>query len=226
MRIVFALGGSIICPKGLPDIKFLKRFSNFIKSLSKKNEIIIVAGGGKMTKDYIKTVRKLNATENLLDQIGILGTRMNAFAVIASLGKYAYPKVIENKEELEHAISSKKIAIMGGTKPGQTTDAVAAAAAKLLNADLLIIASNVDGVYDKDPKKYKNAKLFKNITAKEVYEMVKVKKHKAGPVGVLDQVAAKFLMHNKIKTIFVDGRDIKNLKNAIENKNFKGTIIE
>jgi len=226
MRIVFAIGGSIICPKGLPDIKYLKKLSKFLKDLNKENEIIVVAGGGKMTKDYIRTTRKLKTSETLLDEMGILGTRMNALTVIAALGDKAYPKVIKNKEELEHAIRTKKIVVMGGTKPGQTTDAVAVAAAKLLSADLLIIASDVKGVYDKDPKKYKKAKLIPKISAKEVYEMVKVKKHTAGPVGVLDQVAAKLLMQNKMRAFFLDGRDIKNMKNAIQNKKFEGTIIE
>jgi uridylate kinase len=225
MRIVFVVGGSIVCPRGLPDINYLKKFSRFLVKLRKKHEIIIVTGGGRMTKDYIRTTRKLKPSEKLLDHMGILGTRMNALALVAALGKHAYPKVVENKEELEHGIASKRIVVLGGTVPGQTTDAVAAAAAKFFRADLLVIGTNVRGVYDKDPKKYKNAKMLSKISPREIYRMVKTQKHMAGPIGVMDQVAAKLLAGTKIKTIFLDGRKLDNIKNALQGKKFTGTVI-
>jgi uridylate kinase len=225
MRIVFGIGGSIICPKGLPDINYLKKLSSFLVKLRKKHEIIIVIGGGKMTKDYIRTTRKLKPSEKLLDHMGILGTRMNALALVAALGKHAYPKIVENKEELEHGIASKKIVVLGGTVPGQTTDAVAVAAAKFFRADLLIMGANVRGVYDKDPHKYKNAKMLPATSPKEVYRMVRVNKHMAGPIGVMDRVAAKLLVDTKIKTIFLDGRKLDNMKNALQGKKFTGTVI-
>jgi len=225
MRIVFGIGGSIICPRGLPDVLYLKRLSRFMVKLRQKHEIIIIIGGGKMTKDYIKTTRKLKPSENLLDQMGILGTRMNALTLVAALGKHAYPKVVENKEELEHGIASKRIVVLGGTVPGQTTDAVAVAAAKFFRADLLIIGTNVKGVYDKDPHKYRNANMLPKISPKEVYRMVRAKKHMAGPIGVMDQVAAKLLVDTRIKTVFLDGRKLDNMKNALQGKKFTGTVI-
>ncbi len=225
MRIVFGVGGSIVCPRGLPDINYLKKFSRFLVKLRKKHEIIIVTGGGRMTKDYIRTTRKLKPSEKLLDHMGILGTRMNALALVAALGKHAYPKVVENKEELEHGIASKRIVVLGGTVPGQTTDAVAAAAAKFFRADLLVIGTNVSGVYDKDPRKYKSAKMLQKISPKEVYKMMKVNKYMAGPIGVMDQVAARLLGDAKIKTIFLDGRKLDNIRNALQGKKFTGTII-
>jgi len=226
MRIVFKIGGSVICPKGVPDVAYVKKLSKFLMNLKRKNRIIIVVGGGKMTKDYIRSTRKLKPPENLLDSMGILGSRMNAMVVIASLGKQAYPKVVKNREELEHGVSSGKIVVLGGTIPGQTTNAVAVAAAQFFKSDMLVIGTNVKGIYTKDPKRYKNAKMITQITAKDLYQMVKVKKHTAGPLTVMDPVAAKLLERSKIKAILLDGRSLANIKRAITRKNFVGTLIE
>lgn len=226
MRIVFKIGGSIICPDGVPDIAYVRKLSKFLINLKRKNKIIVVVGGGKMAKDYIRSARALKPTENLLDIMGILGARMNAMVVIASLGKHAFGKVVRNREDLDHGISTGKIVVLGGTTPGQTTNAVAAAAAQFSRSDMLVIGTNVKGIYDRDPNKFKNAKMLKKITPKDLHKMVNVKKHLAGPLTVMDPVAARLLERSKIKTILLDGRNIPNMKKAIERKNFVGTLIE
>ena len=226
MRIVFDIGGSIICPDGSPDINFVKKLSNFLINMKKKHRIIVVTGGGKVAKSYIKSTRLFKPSETLLDNIGILGTRMNALVLMAALGKHAHGKIVRNKEELEHGISSGKIVIMGGTVPGQTTDAVSVAAAQLFRADMIIIGTNVKGVYDKDPNKHKNAKMLKKISPKDLHCMVNVKKHTAGPLTVMDSVAARLLERSKIMALVLDGRNILNMKKAVERKKFAGTIIE
>ena len=67
----------------------------------------------------------------------------------------------------------KKIIIIGGTKPGHSTDYVGAELASKINADKLIIATNVDGVFDKDPNKYKKAKQIREITIDKLINRVK-----------------------------------------------------
>jgi len=226
MRIVFNIGGSVFCPSGMPDIAYVKKFSRFVSALRKgKHKILVVVGGGGIARKYIEATRSFNPSEDFLDRIGILGTRMNAMVLIASLGKNAYGKVVKNKEELEHAMSSGKIVVMGGTVPGQTTDAVTIAAAELFKADLVIIGTDVDGVYDRDPKKYKKAKLLENMTVEELLRVIKTKKHEAKPVAVIDPVAVELLRGTKTKTIVLNGKKIKNMEKAIEGKKFVGTTI-
>ncbi|MCK5023375.1 MAG: UMP kinase [Candidatus Aenigmarchaeota archaeon] len=227
MRIVFDMGGSIICPEGTPDINFVKKFSKFLIGLKKKRHgIIIVTGGGRVAKNYIKAAREFKPDEDILDSIGILGTRMNANVIISALGKHAYRNVAETREDLEHGINSGKIVVMGGTVPGQTTDAVSVAAAQFFSAKMIIIGTDVKGIYDKDPDKYKNAKLLKKISAKKLFKMVNVKKHTAGPLTIMDPVAAKLLCKNKIKTVVLNGRDLANIQKAIKNERFVGSVIE
>jgi len=226
MRIVFDIGGSIICPDSLPDVNFIRRFSRFVTNLRKKgHKIIVVTGGGKFAKNYIHVARKFTHDESFLDVIGIQGTRMNALLMIAALGDNAYKKVVKNLDDLQHGISTGKIVVMGGTVPGQTTDAVSVAAAEYFEADMIVIATDVDGVYDRDPKKFKKAKLIKHMKPEEIYRIVGKKKYEAGSFTILDPVAAKLLVKNRIKTIILNGRKINNMKNAIEGKKFKGTVI-
>ena len=226
MRIVLDIGGSVLCPEGIPDVNYIKKLSKFVIDLKrKKHRIIIVTGGGKIAKGYIKATRVFKPKEDLLDFIGILGTRMNAMVLIAALGKHAYDRVVRSKDGLEHGIKSGKIVVMGGTVARQTTDAVSIAAAKIFNADLILIGTDVKGIYDKDPNKHRNAKMLKSISAKKLYEVVKVKKHRAGPLTIMDPVAAKLLDYTKIKIIVLDGKDFSNMKKAIYGKKFAGTVI-
>jgi uridylate kinase len=226
MRIVFDIGGSVLCPKGTPDLNYIKKLSKFVIDMKKKkHRIIVVTGGGMVAKSYIEAARTFKPDEDTLDFIGILGTRMNAMVLISALGRHAYNRLVKNKERLEDAIKSRKVVVMGGTVLRQTTDAVSVAAAEFFKADVIIIGTDVKGIYDKDPGKHRNAKMLKSISAKELHEMVKIKKHRAGPLTIMDSLAARLLEHTKIKTIVLNGRDFKNMKNAIQGKKFVGTLI-
>ena len=226
MRIVFDVGGSVLCPEGVPDTGYVKRLVKFLVSLKReKHKIIIVTGGGRAVKNYINSARAFKPPEELLDYMGILGTRINALFMISALGTHAYRKIVKNREGLEHGIDSGKIVVMGGTVPGQTTDAVSMAAATLLGADLILIMTDVKGIYNKDPDKYKNVKMIKKVTPKELHKMLKVKKHRAGLLTVIDPVAVEMIEKVKIKTIVLNGENLENVKKAIEGKKFVGTLI-
>jgi len=226
MRIVFNIGGSVLCPEGIPDMDYVKKLSKFMIGLRrKKHKVLIVTGGGGVARKYIELARIFRPTEDFLDWIGILGTRMNAMVMIASMREHAYKRVVRSKEDLEHAISSNKIVVMGGTIPGQTTDAVTVAVAELFEADLIIMGTDVDGVYDKDPDKHKKAKLIRKAKVKDLKRIVKTKKHRAKPVAVIDPLAVKLMKRAKIKTIVLNGKKIENIRKAIGGKKFIGTTI-
>lgn len=226
MRIVFNIGGSVLCPEGTPDMGYVKKFSKFILNLKrKKHKIIVVTGGGGISRKYIELARTFKPSEDFLDWIGILGTRMNAMVLIASLGEYAYPKVVKNKDDLEHALSSNRIVVMGGTVQGQTTDAVTIAVAELFNANLIIMGTDVDGVYDKDPDKYRHAKLLKIASINDLKKITRTKKHRAKPIAVIDPIAVKLLKRAKIRTIVLNGKKIENIKKAVQGGKFIGTVV-
>jgi uridylate kinase len=84
--------------------------------------------------------------------------------------------------------------------------------------------TNVKGLYNKDPRKYKDAKFIKEISFDEFYKIANKLRYEAGQHFVLDQHAAKIIKENKIKTVII-GKDLKNFENYLKCKEFIGTII-
>jgi len=223
MKIVIALGGSIVAP-GQPDTDYIEKFSKFAQNLKKeKHKLMIVVGGGKAAKDYIKIARKYGANEHFCDTLGIRLTRVNAMLLASAMGENSMDHI---PEEFTDAKETDKIYIMGGTVPGHSTDAVAAMLARETDADLLIIATNVDGVYDKDPHKNTDAKKFTRMSSEKLLDIVTIPDYSAGTTAVVDQKAAKIIHEDNRKTIVLIGNNLENMKNALGGREFIGTTIE
>lgn len=221
MKVVFSIGGSLICPNEI-DFEYLKNIGNFLKEIKKDNKIYVVTGGGKIARKYVEIARKFNANEFLCDLIGIYASRLNAFMLISALNlNYVPYNTIE-----EASKSNEEIVVMGGTHPMHTTDGVAAMLAENIKADLFLNLTNVDYVYDKDPKKFKDAKKFERLSYDELIEISSNAEMMASSNNVIDLVAAKTIKRAKIKTIILNGRDFENLRKAINKEKFIGTVIE
>lgn len=212
----------MVCPDGI-DEDYIDKFSKFLREISEKHRIYVVVGGGKTARRYVDTARKFHANEFFCDVIGIYATRLNACILMASLNlDYLFPY-----ESIEDASKSpERIVVMGGTHPMHTTDGVAAMLAENVKADLFINLTNVDYVYNKDPKKYKDAEKYEKMTYNELIEILNKGEMSASANNILDLVAAKTIKRSKIKTLIMNGRNFENLKNAIEGRKFIGTIIE
>jgi len=162
--------------------------------------------------------RGLGASEALCDDVGIDVTRLNARLLITALEEAAYPKVPHNFQEALEYSQSGKLVVMGGTEPAHSTDAVGSILAEFIGADLLINATSVDGLYDKDPKKYSDAVKFEEITASDMMDLLSNKDIKAGTYEFLDHTAIGIIKRSKIKTVVVDGNDPENLLKAVYEK--------
>ncbi len=220
MNVVICLGGSVVASPKI-NKEYIKEFSSLIKKfLSIGYRFIIVVGGGDIAREYINIARELSNDETLCDKVGIMVTRMNAMLLISALKGYAYEDVITDTKGLKF---EDKVKILGGTVPGQTTDSVAAEAARESRADLLIYVTNVDGIYDKDPQIYKDARLIKRMKFEDLVNY-SIREHKAGIRGVIDYKAAMIIKENRIKTIFLNGKDIKNIEKALLGEEV-GTLI-
>ncbi|MBO8174516.1 MAG: UMP kinase [Thermococcus sp.] len=224
MRIVFDIGGSVLVPDK-PDIDFIKKIAYQLVKISEDHEVAVVVGGGKVSRDYIQAAKTFTPNETFKDYIGIHITRANAMLLIAALGEKAYPFVVQDFRKAWEVIQLKKIPIMGGTHPGHTTDAVAALLAEYLQADLLVVITNVDGVYDSDPRENPNAKKLRRITTAQLVEIAMQGESKAGGSSVVDALAAKFIQRGKIRTYVVGKNDTINLFDVIRGKH-NGTIVE
>ena len=225
MKVVISVGGSILVPSDI-DTAYIKDFAKLANELSNKHKIAIVTGGGRTARKYISPAREFGASEIFCDMIGISATRLNARLLSAAIGDKANMEPPREFMTAMKAFDFGKLVVMGGTHPGHSTDAVSALLAEYVGADLLINASDVDGIYDKDPGKHKDAKRYERIPIDKLVDMVKSYSAGAGKYELVDILAAKIIQRSKTKTIFVNGRDLKNLKNAIEGKKFTGTVVE
>ncbi|MEM5831238.1 MAG: UMP kinase [Candidatus Aenigmatarchaeota archaeon] len=221
MKIVISLGGSVLT-KNLTKNHF-KKFAEAIKSIANENKVIIVVGGGSICRVYQKIANGKRAD---LDYIGILATHLNAKTFSTFFKNCFYISLKSEKEameELKRNFNKYKIFVLAGYDVGHSTDYDAVVAAKTINADVLINVSNFDGIFDKDPKKYKNAKKFDKMDFDMLIKIVKKLKQKPGEYRLFDLKAAKLLKKIKIPAIFV-GSDPKNIIKAIKGENV-GTIV-
>ncbi len=224
MKIVFSIGGSIFAPEQ-QDTKYVSEVAKLLLQLSKNNEVAAVVGGGWPARCAIKKSRDAGASWAECDHIGILATRENAKKLILEIGSSANQKIPETIHDAAKLFGKGKVLVMGGTEPGHSTDAVAALIADWVGADLFINASNVDAVYDKNPKKYADAKPISEITIDELMHLLKDEGVNAGEYPLLDHTAIRIIKRAKTPTIVLDGRDLKNMRNAAEGSSFNGTKI-
>ena len=223
--IVISLGGSQIIPNEI-NLSYLRKLKKILKKHSRKYKFIIVCGGGSVARKYISALKKVGISEKLQSLSGISATRMNArfmsyfFKMDAT---YGIPHTIKT---LKKYIKKQDIAFCGALeyKPNQTSDSTAADIAKEFKANFINI-TNIKGLYDKNPKEFKNAKFIPRITWKEFDKMANKTRFKPGQHFVLDQTASKIILKNKIIT-YITGNNLKQLDNLLSNKSFIGTTIQ
>ena len=221
-NIVISLGGSVVLSEEA-DVKFFKELVNLLKKLSQNYKIFIIVGGGKAARTYIKAGRTIGFNEETLDQIGIDVTRVNAkfLSSIVGTSNKIIPVTTDEAKEMK-----EDIVIMGGTTPGHSTDMVGAELAEKTKASKYIIATNVDGVYDKDPNKHPDAKKLDEISIKQLIEEYGTNWESAGKNTVIDGPALEIIDRAKIPTIVLNGKRLDELEKAITNKEFNGTKIK
>ena len=225
MRAVLKIGGSLLYDKqGKILVDRVRDYAAAIKSLVKSGQsLVVVVGGGIPARVFISAARELGASEAQCDWLGIKLARNNAELLCAALGDIAYPKIVETLDELEVAVKIGKVVLMGGLIPGQSTNAVAAVAAETVRAKMLFNATNVDGVYDRDPKE-SGATRYDTITIEELKEVLSGGGTKAGEYKLFDPVAIKVVERSKIPTVIFDGRNPENLTKVFSDTTI-GTLI-
>jgi uridylate kinase len=222
MKIVVTIGGSIIIKDH--DFRKFRDYAEVLRNLKEENDVFVVVGGGKTARDYIDIARSLEVSEAMCDDVGIEVTRLNAKLLIAALGRDAYPEVPHNFREALKFSDSNKIIVMGGTEPAHSTDAVGSILAEFVEADLLINATSVDGLYNKDPNKYPDAVMFKEVKPSKMMELMSSNEVKAGTYEFFDMTAIQIIKRSSIKTVIVNGENAQNILNAIEG-NIGTTIV-
>ncbi len=222
--VIISLGGSVIVPEEI-DVAFLKKFRSLILNQVKKGrKFIIIVGGGKTCRKYQNAAKEITKpTHNDLDWIGIHTTRINAHLLRTIFREIAHSVVIRHYNEKIH--TQKPVIIAAGWKPGHSTDYDATMWAKNFKAQAILNLSNIDYVYDKDPKYHRDAKRFKRISWKDFRKLVG-NKWISGLNSPFDPIASREAQKLGLRVVIMNGRNLANLENFLNGKPFKGTIIE
>jgi uridylate kinase len=206
--IVISIGGSVLFSDEINEDFFIQLDQLLQKQIT-KYRIYLIIGGGKKARKLIYQGREQGLPEEKLDEIGIKVTRENAKKITMKI-KNSNKIIPESTNQAKNL--DEKIVIMGGTTPGHSTDMVGAELAEKTNALKFIIATNVDGVYDKDPNKYSNAIQIKEITIKNLIYEYGTDWRTAGRNVVIDGPALKIIEKAKIPTYVLNGKKLEKQK--------------
>ena len=227
MKFALKIGGSLLFKEdGTINIIFLKDLMKVLENIHKlRHQIIMIIGGGKIARQFIKIARDFNASEEICDQVGIYASRLNAMLIVSMDSDLFHPEI---PVDVETAIiylndNKEKIIVMGGVIPGQSTNAVAAEVAEQLKADAILNATDVDYVYSADPKIDLDAKPLKKLNYAEFSKLIS-KETKAGKYKLFDYRAFKIIQRSQIKTCMFSGKNPDNILRIIKGEQI-GTVI-
>ncbi|TSC53340.1 MAG: uridylate kinase [Parcubacteria group bacterium LiPW_39] len=222
---VMALGGSIICPDGI-DVSYLKNFYDFIvKEIAAGKKFIIVTGGGNPARQYQRAAGEIvPISDQDKDWLGIHATRLNAHLLRTIFAKQAHPVILEHRGKIID-FDGYSVIIAAGWRPGWSTDFVAVQIAVDFNVDKVLILGKPDFVYNKDNQRFSDATPFTNLTWQEYLKLIP-NEWSPGIHAPVDPVAAKLARQEGIEVIVADGKNLENLKNILEERKFKGTMIK
>ena len=224
MKLVLKISGKFFDEENIESLIKLKKTVKQI--ISENNRLAIVTGGGATARKYIKIARELGVNEAHLDLLGIWASRLNAYLLAFILSDVSYMKVPENIEEFIERWESGKVIITGGFQPGQSTATVAALVSEAIGADYLILATNVDGVYDKDPRYYTDAKLIPRLDTVTLRKVLESSQSvKAGTYELLDPLAIKIIERSRIKVVVMNYKRLDKVLDIIKGNEI-GSIIE
>ena len=189
-------------------------------------EIGIVVGGG----NFWRGRSSGNMERTRADQIGMLATVMNALSVADALEKLGVEVRVQTALQMQqvaepyirnratrHLEKGRVVIFACGTgNPFFSTDTAAALRAAEINADIIFKATMVDGVYDKDPKKYDDAVRYDTLTFTQVLN---------DQLNVMDMTAATMCRDNKLPILVFDLKD-GNIVKALNGENIGTLVIE
>ena len=227
-RLLLKLSGEVLAGSEGKGIDF-DTVDTICKSVKKAHDlgtqIAIVVGGG----NFWRGRSSGNMDRTRADHMGMLATAMNSLALCDSLEQMGadvrVQTAISMQQVAEPYIRNKavrhlekgRIVIFGcGTgNPFFSTDTAAALRAAEINADVIFKATNVDGVYDKDPNKFSDAVRYDRLSHSEIL---------AKGLNVMDSTAASLCRDNNIDILVFNLNDPENIVKAVSGEKI-GTLV-
>ena len=223
MRVVLRIGGSVVASP--VNTELISKYADLLRTLKEQgHEVAVVVGGGSLAREFIAIAKNLGLNEQAQDETAISVSRIFAQLFLKKLEEMGCKTVPLTVDEAAKCLSKGRILVMGGLRPGMTTDTVAALIAERINADLLVKGTDQDGVYNKDPKKYEDAVKLDHLSFDDLANVFSESKHKAGIHQIIDPEAVKILKRKRVRLVVVNGFAPENILAAVNGKSV-GTVI-
>lgn len=224
MRVIIRIGGSVVASP--INTQLIGKYAELLKTLNEQgHEVAAVVGGGKLAREFINVAKELGLEMQAQDELAISVSRLFAQLFLQKLGTAGCEKVAVTLNKAAECLKQGKIMVMGGLKPGITTDTVAALVAEHVNADLLVKGTDQDGIYDKDPRKHKDAMKLDHLFLDDLCKILELSKHEAGMHQVIDPLAIEVLKRRRMKLIVVNGFNPDHVLAAVKGE-IVGTTID
>lgn len=228
-KIIISLGGSLVVPNGGIDTEFLSKLNTFIRNQLAENQhrqFFLVVGGGTTARKYRDAGAQIVGHElsrDDLDWLGVHATRLNAQLIRTIFKEIAHPYVIKHYEIVRKV--SEQVIVAAGWKPGWSTDFCAVLLAEDYDVKTIINLSNIEQVYDTDPKDNPNAKPIEKINWADFRKIVGDEWH-PGMNAPFDPIASKRAQELGLRVVVMNGKNFENIENYFEKVDFVGTVIE
>lgn len=230
-RVLLKLSGEALSSEDSTfDSQFLNALANQLEKVQKMGvQVAIVVGGGNIMRG--KFASELGLTRVEADKMGMLGTIINALAIKSACqanGVKAYVQssiemnricdLVDYQKAIDKLEDGYVVIYGGGTaNPYFSTDSCAALRACEINCQAILMAKNgVDGVYNADPKKDKNAKKYQELSYMEMIEK---------QLQVMDLTATSMCKENNIHTVVFNGNQLDNISKVLADESI-GTVIK
>jgi len=220
VKVVLRIGGSVISPQ--PDAKLVEEYAAVLSTLTSEGHSIgVVVGGGQIARKFIESAKDLGLSAFQQDTIAIFASRLNARLVAMKFGGVS--SVPTSIESMLQRLARNRVAVMGGLKPGITTDTVAGLLAERWNADVMIKCSDQNGIFTADPRTNKKAKKLDRISYERMQQILGGK-HKPGIHSIVDPVAVQQLVKSKVKLVVLNGTRPRDVIKAVHGERVGTTV--
>ena len=230
-RILLKLSGEALAgdQNAAINARVLSEIADGIKAAYElKTEIGIVIGGGNIFRGMAASANGMDRASS--DYMGMLATCINSLALQDSLEKIKIPTRVQTaiamaeiaepyirRKAIRHLEKGRIVIFAAGTgNPFFTTDTAAALRAMEINADVILKATKVDGIYDKDPEKFSDAKKFEELKYIDVLNR---------GLQVMDSTAISLCMDNKLPIVTFSLRDPANIARVVLGERV-GTVVK
>jgi len=220
-RVIVKLSGDALSGEkeyGI-DPQFINSIAEELKSVVETGlELAIVVGGGNIFRGVAGSAKGMD--RGTADYMGMLATVINALALQDAIEKVDVETRVQTaitmkevaepyirRKAMRHLEKGRVVIFAAGTgNPYFSTDTTAALRAAEINADAILMAKNVDGVYDSDPDQNPDAVKFKELNYIDVLNR---------GLGVMDSTAVSLCMDNKIPLVVFGLKELGNIKRVV-----------